>query len=170
MFTSSKWRSSALAIIVGVMVVLTIAAIANPYWSLLLFYNIFLTYVVQTRHELPDRVAVHFGPDLYAAGWVSRKAFLILSPACTAAICLVLVTSAYAMSQAGIDFMARHVVWFTCAILALLFAAHALTIAANRRDPAKLPRSFWGILIAFQFGVFVWVILIVTHDRWGWPQ
>jgi hypothetical protein len=164
------WNRFAFLTVATALILATIVAIGSPYGSLMLLYNLFLLYVIQTRHELPDRVAIHFGPDLTAASWTSRRKFLILSPVLVGATSLLLAIVASGMSHAGIDFMSRHVAWFACWILCLFFAVHALTISANRSSPARLPRSFWGVLVAFQLGIVVWVMLIITHDRWGWPR
>lgn len=165
-----NWQRSWLQLAIALLILSAIVVMANPYWSLLLLYNVFLTYVIQTRYEVPDRVAIHFRFDLGADEWISRKWFLILSPIFVATICLIPVAISVAVKLGKDDFMARHVAWLGSLLLGYFFALYVLMVAASRHDPIRLPRSFWGTLIAFLAAVIIWSLLTVTHQHWGWPR
>jgi hypothetical protein len=139
-------------------------------WVFCLLYCAFLTYIARTRGQLPEQVASHFRFDRVADGWMNRRTYLVVWVSLATGLSLLLVGLSIAARMAGANFIASHLLWAACLLLGLLIGVYALTIHANRCVPARLPRTFWTLLGAFQLGLFLWVAAIITHDRWGWPK
>jgi hypothetical protein len=145
-----------------------LASPGNAEWCLLLATCAFVGYLVDSREQLPPRLASHFRFDLQADGWMNRRTYLLVFAALGVGIALSLEGVGILARGAQAEFMARHVAWFGCVFVAFLAGVHALIVRANRNEPARLPKLFWGLLAGFQVAIAAWVAAILAHDHWGW--
>lgn len=143
---------------------------ANPVWSLLLANFAYLAYLIHTSDLLPERVASHFDFQLRADKYMRRRTLLVVFGALGLLGLSGTITIFYFVLRGGrADFMARHLLWLGCLMLGFLAGIHALVVAANRRDPPSLPKTFWALLGLFEVAILAWAATIMTHEKWGWP-
>jgi uncharacterized membrane protein len=134
---------------------------------------------------LPDIMASHFDAAGRANGWQSRSAFLLLS-----AFILALVSLAFALMPRmfrGVPvglvslpqrdywlaperrdqtfaFIARSMLWFGCATLALLVAVTHLVLRVNLGLEPRLPSAWmFGLLAVYVGFTLVWLLRFVRR-------
>ncbi len=145
-----------------------LASPGNAEWCLLLVTCAFVGYLVDSREQLPQCLASHFRFDLEADGWMNRRTYLLVFAVLGVSSALMLEGVGVLARGAQAEFMARHLPWFGCVLLGFLAGVHALIVRANRDEPARLPKLFWGLLAGFQLAIVAWVAAIFAHDHWGW--
>lgn len=151
----------------------------------LLVYAGYLVFVFATSAQLPERVATHFGAEGRANGWMSRQGYLIFEVVFPLLIGALLVGTASLASRFPARFvnlprkdfwlaperralaaglLRSRMAWLACLMTLFFGGLHALTIQANRCQPAQLPMG--GLLLvvmAFLIAVMIWVALLLMR-------
>jgi uncharacterized membrane protein len=155
---------------------------------LLLFATLLVVaafFALRSIGELPERVAVHFGMDGAADGWMSREGyrFLILFG-------LVALPSLLVWAMAGLprltkgsgqipnseywfaperrhtteSFLLSHACWLGCMTVAIAYGFHVLILRANAISPPLLATDrFIVMLLVYLFGLGWWFMTFLRH-------
>jgi uncharacterized membrane protein len=137
-------------------------------------------FTIYTAQHLPDPVAVHFGPDNQADGWMSRKNYLIFMLSfmigMTVFITFIVGTLpgkfpqwtnvpngdywlAPKRRQDSLLYLCAHGKRLGYLIVMLMLGMHYTVLVANSTRPAALPlRVFASILIGFAVALSWWII------------
>lgn len=151
----------------------------------LLVYAAYLSFVVATSAQLPERVATHFGAEGRANGWMSRQGYLVFEAVFPLAIGLFLVGTSSLVRlfparfvnlprkdfwlaperralTAGI--LRSRMAWLACLMTLFFGGLHVLTVAANRMSPPQLPMDgLLLVVVAFLVAVLIWVSLLLMR-------
>lgn len=138
-------------------------------------------FVAGSEAELPERVAVHFGPDGHANGWAARhqavKSFenFMIFPAIFLLLALVMEVApvstfhlpygeywlAPQRRAQTVATISRHVIWMGCLLQGFLAGIYWLTIDANRQKSPHLPFLFLPLLLGFLLAMAVCLISLL---------
>jgi uncharacterized membrane protein len=143
--------------------------------------------IVLTSHQLPERVASHFGPDGVANGFMPREmylAFMIgLGVGLPTLVALAVGISvrhasrfinipnreywlAPARREATTAYLAAHTSWLAIGLAAFAVAVHLLVIRANRLNPPRLDTDVLIALLAVLAAVLAaWVAMLSRRFR-----
>lgn len=153
--------------------------------AFVLLYVGYVSYMLATSSQLPQRVATHFGGEGRANGWMSRPGYLVFEAVFPLAVGLFMA----GLSGLIRRFPARYVnlprkdfwlaperlalttgilrsrlVWLACLMTLFFWGLHVLTVEANRVHPAQLPMGgMLGVVIAFLTAVMIWVALLLMR-------
>jgi hypothetical protein len=156
-----------------------------PYALLALGWVAFAAYVWYSARQLPERVAVHFGPSGLPDGWIMRGSY-VETTLIFGAVVPAFVAGVFAFIRVGdgrlmniprreywlaperraetLAFVQRQGAWFAGLLIAFLAAAHYFILMANGQSPATLspqwPISCAGGLVAAM------VLLVVSFVRY----
>jgi serine/threonine-protein kinase len=155
--------------------------------ALLALFAVLSGVVAATYPMLPGRVATHFSAGGEPDGWSSRPAYaasLLGGAAVTAALCAGPIYLARFLDASAINIPNREYwlaperraeadrrmlafgLWLAALTVALFIGLHALTVLANRREPARLPMADGlGLMAAYLLGVG---FLCVGLCTWFW--
>lgn len=141
-------------------------------------------FVLDAAQQLPDQVAVHFGPGGQANRWTNRAettAFfekLTFVPAIFLLLSLVmrwLPAGLFNLPHRNywlaperraqtVSVISRQLIWIGCLMILFLAGIYWLTIQANRATPAQLPMGlFLPLLGAFLAGTIIWSIVFIRR-------
>jgi hypothetical protein len=161
-----------------------IRAMRVPLIVWLIFEGVAAASLVWSAHELPPRVASHFGAQGQADGWMPRETYLefmggigLLLPLLMLGTGLLMgVMPAGTINIPGRDYwlaterrhetnayLARQMAWFACAMTAFFIGLNWCVVDGNRHTPARLTNSIWFLLAAFLVFVVAWLVRLVTH-------
>jgi len=144
--------------------------------------------LVRVYPLLPERIAVHFGPEGRPDGWSGRLGFVLLYGAIEAVlVAFAAATSRFAdrlpthlwnlpnrdywlapeRRRESVAFVARTVVWIENATLVFLIALAEIVFRANlAHGPTRLPLpTVWAILVAFVAALTWLVVRIYARFR-----
>ncbi len=151
-----------------------------PLWTILLVIVLGLSLQVWYWAQLPEQMAIHFGPDGKANQWMSRAGATVLS--CGLVVGLPLFFSIIPIAirrlptstinipyreywlaperrEATLDWISGFMFWFAAGIAVFIVAINHLTFLANR-DAKPLPMlPFWIALALFLGATFVGVAM-----------
>lgn len=149
--------------------------------------------IVQFSHYypiLPDRIAVHFGPDGGPNGWSGTRAFMVTYGAVEAMIVVMALLMARILERAPasavnipnreywlagewrrdtLSYITEQFLWLECLTLAFLVAVAQTIFKVNLRSAMpSLPQDFWVTLVAFAVGIG-WVCFRIVKRFGGRP-
>jgi hypothetical protein len=106
---------------------------------------------------LPERVATHFNFSRAADGWMSRRAYLVLMASIAVVVAGLVPLGLFVpgMLAGNLQFQ-RLALWIACLTLGLLLGMHELTVQANLREPAEMPRTVWLLLAVYLLAISLW--------------
>lgn len=133
-----------------------------PYLILLVLVVAYTFYILQTRTQLPDRVATHFDALGVANGWMTRD--VLISSALKMGLGLPLVMAGVFSllrivptrfiniphreywlspenSTATVDWIARGGIWIACLLVAFMGFVHHAVVTANRLPQPKFDNA-----------------------------
>jgi len=131
--------------------------------------------------QLPERVAVHFGPNGHANGWATRHQAamsfekLMFVPAIFLLLALVMEVSpvsafhlpygeywlAPERRAQTVATISRHVLWMGCLMQGFLAGIYGLTIQANHETSPHLPFLFLPLLLGFLLAMAVCLVSLL---------
>jgi uncharacterized membrane protein len=145
----------------------------------------YLIFIAASASLLPERMAVHFGADGEANGWMSRSADLILLGGLGVGmpllfVALSLLTGLIPARFVNIPhreywlsperraqtraYISRQMIWMSCLMVLFLAGIHGLTIQSNHVTPPHLAMNlFWTLVVGFLAGVASWSIIFIRH-------
>jgi len=145
----------------------------------------YLIFIAASTPLLPERMAVHFGADGEANGWMSRSADQILLGGLGAGMPLLFVALSLLTGLIPARFInlphreywlsperraqtrtyiSRQMIWMGCLMVLFLGGIHGLTIQSNRVTPPHLAMNlFWTLVGGFLAGVASWSIIFIRH-------
>lgn len=158
-----------------------------PVTVLLLLAALAAVQMIHYYPQLPDTLAVHFGPSGEPNGWSGRTEFVILYGGMEAffvllgfglgwlmrrlpAGCVNIPNREYWLSgerrAETLDFISNQVMWIEAATLGFLMALAQIIFLTNTSDAApRLSSDFWIVTVAF-VAVVVWLsVKIVLRFR-----
>ena len=142
-------------------------------------------FALRSIGELPERVAVHFGMDGAADGWVSRENYRLLI-----LFCLVALPSLLVWGMAGLprltkgsgqvpnneywfaperrhtteSYLLSHACWLGCMTVAIVYGMHVLILRANAISPPLLATDrFIVMLLVYLFGLGWWFMTFLRY-------
>ena len=142
-------------------------------------------FALRSIGELPETVAIHFGMNGVADGWMNRESYRLLLLFGLVALPLLLVwgmaglprltkgsgqipNSEYWFAQerrhATESFLLSHACWLGCMTVAIVYGMHVSILRANAISPPLLATDrFIVMLLVYFCGLGWWVTVFLRH-------
>jgi len=120
--------------------------------------------IFATSDALPLRVAIRFGTNDLADGWMSRDRYLVFTLCVSLGVPLALVAALGWLPR--VDFLREHA--YRLGSVALLFAlgVHLLVLQANEAQPPRLASGLLvGLLALLVAALAAWSLSLLRHVR-----
>jgi signal transduction histidine kinase len=156
----------------------------TPFLALAVSGAVFLAVLLGTFHELPVRVASHFGGGGTANDWMDREHFIIFMALVGFGLPAIIMGLSFAgrflprelinlprkdywlaSERAGstYDWIFESSQWMGAAAFLFMAALHWLAVQANRQSPPRLSPLIWVVAAAFICAAIVWSFALLRH-------